>query len=158
MQFIHKTHANNLKIKTDCPYYQESKNCEYYNLVAPNDIVLNVNDNTKIDLSIAAEMLSDNINLPYYLTLSRNTINWPIHLNNDIGIIDAGYRGNLILRFFCFQDKNIPSTIDEDRFLIKKGTLIARITHPRGQKFNVIIVNKLSESERGNNGFGSTGK
>ena len=75
----------------------------------------------------------------------------PLRLANSVGIIDAGYRGNLIGAFDC----KIESfqTTEYDRY--------AQICAPTLCPVYVILVENeqdLEETERGGGGFGSTGR
>ncbi len=69
-------------------------------------------------------------------------------LSNSVGVIDSGYRGEIKLRF-----KHIPGTADYnvgDRV----GQLII-VPYPTIEPED---VTELTESERGEDGFGSSGK
>ena len=67
-------------------------------------------------------------------------------LCNSVGVLDSGYRGELILRFQKFGE-DIYDVGD------RVGQIII-IPHPI---VNVEEVSELGESERGEGGFGSTG-
>lgn len=87
-------------------------------------------------------------------------------LCNSVGVIDSGYRGEIKLRFKRVEMANryyeIPNILREAEiycdgdYLIsdKVGQLII-LPFP---KIEFEIVDKLSNSERGENGFGSSGK
>jgi dUTP pyrophosphatase len=45
----------------------------------------------------------------------------------------------------------------DESFIIKKGDRIAQIVFQKVEKFNLIAINKLSETIRGEGGFDSTG-
>lgn len=68
-------------------------------------------------------------------------------LKNSVGILDSGYRGELILRFHKTGDNiyNIGERVGQ----------IMVLPHPY---IMVKEVSELSETERGEGGFGSTGK
>lgn len=68
-------------------------------------------------------------------------------LGNHVGVIDSGYRGEIILKFRA-TGGNLYNIGD------KIGQLII-IPYP---KIDLIESKSLSESERGTKGFGSTGK
>ena len=75
----------------------------------------------------------------------------PLRMANSIGIIDAGYRGNLMGCFDVMQ-YNIPRTFE-------KGTSLVQICAPSLVPIVVLIEDELDENtERGTGGFGSTGK
>ena len=73
----------------------------------------------------------------------------PLRLSNSIGLIDAGYRGELQAPLDNISDEN---------YLVKAGTRLFQIVNPDLSTFSSInIVDKLSETDRGEGGFGSTG-
>jgi dUTP pyrophosphatase len=91
----------------------------------------------------------------YYLYPRSSISKFPLMLANHVGIIDKGYRGNIMakVRYLQFADPNILGHYD-----IKKGTRLMQICSPDLTPFNVKIVNKLPDSVRGEGGFGSTGE
>lgn len=109
----------------------------------------------KINFGVQCEMIQtkDDITdrLSYILVPRSSTgSKTPLRLCNSIGIIDSGYRGNIM----AFVD----NVSDED-FKISKGDRLFQLCHAQLKKINdVIIVNTLSNSERGEKGFGSSGK
>ena len=66
-----------------------------------------------------------------------------------IGVIDSGYRGELMVP--------VDNMTDED-YYIEKGERLFQIIHPTLQPFEVEMVTGLSSTKRGEGGFGSTGK
>jgi dUTP pyrophosphatase len=76
-----------------------------------------------------------------------------LQLSNSVGVIDSGYRGELQATF-----NKITTTIENQKNDYKVGDRIFQlmvIPHPH---VDFIEVNELSETERGDGGFGSTGK
>lgn len=67
---------------------------------------------------------------------------------NSPGTIDADYRGEL---------KVILVNLSSEPFTIENGERIAQIVLARHEKIQWSEVSSLSESERGEGGFGSTG-
>jgi dUTP pyrophosphatase len=65
------------------------------------------------------------------------------------GVIDAPYRGEIKV---CLQNCDLYEDI-----VIKTGDKIAQILIQEIPHFDLIIVNELSETKRGENGFGSSG-
>jgi dUTP pyrophosphatase len=65
------------------------------------------------------------------------------------GVIDADYRGNVGVVLFNFSDQD---------FQIKIGDRIAQLIIEKIETPEIIEVDDLNNTERGNNGFGSTGK
>jgi len=70
----------------------------------------------------------------------------PLRLANSVGVIDPGYRGNIMGVFDCYKDYDIVS-----------GSRLAQLCASSVFPIFVKPVNELSESNRGENGFGSSG-
>lgn len=70
-------------------------------------------------------------------------------LANSIGLVDQGYSGEILLRF-----KYIPNRAELK--LYKKGDRIGQLVIRKTEKANFVEVNELSETERGDGGFGSS--
>jgi len=75
------------------------------------------------------------------------------------GVIDPGYTGEVSVFFF-----NICGTMDDrgvikkKEVIIKKGDKIAQILFHKGEYPELERINTLPETERGEKGFGSSGK
>lgn len=72
-----------------------------------------------------------------------------VHVLNSPGTIDSGYRGP------C---KVILQNNSDRAYIIEKGERIAQFVIKRAPVANFIEVDTLDDSERGEGGFGSTGK
>ena len=71
-------------------------------------------------------------------------------LVNSVGVIDSGYRGNLMAAFYNTKKEAVT---------INAGDRIVQICLPNlSPKFIVECVEELEETERGEGGLGSTGK
>ncbi|MEE8437600.1 MAG: dUTP diphosphatase [Candidatus Neomarinimicrobiota bacterium] len=85
-----------------------------------------------------------------FLLLPRSSISkTPLRLSNSIGLIDGGYRGEIIAAV-----DNIK-TID---YTVNKGQRLFQLVGMDGSTVRYEIVDTLSETSRGRGGFGSTGK
>ena len=73
----------------------------------------------------------------------------PLRQSNSIGIIDAGYRGHLMVPV---------DNISNEDYIIKSGERLFQIVHPSLEPIKVELVDEVSDTERGSGGFGSTGK
>ena len=71
-------------------------------------------------------------------------------MSNSVGVIDATYRGEVTLKF----KSQLQAYVDEYEIGDRIGQLLI-IPRPYVE---LIEVNELSETSRGNGGFGSTGK
>ncbi len=72
-----------------------------------------------------------------------------ISLVNSPGLIDSGYRGEV-----CIIMINLDKEMD---FTIKKGDKICQLVIKKVEQANLIEVEDLEGSDRGEGGFGSTG-
>jgi dUTP pyrophosphatase len=90
-------------------------------------------------------------------------------LANSVGLCDNGYRGELLFRFkviprlknqkiVAIGEDLVIGTLNEDLILYKKGDKIGQIVIRNTITMAVQEVEELSETERGEGGFGSTGK
>jgi len=90
-----------------------------------------------------------------FYTYGRSSIsNTRFRLANNQGIIDAGYRGNLMAKFDLVYNSNYSK-------LYEKYTRLMQICAPNLIPIYVEIVNRLEDlgepTARGTGGFGSTG-
>jgi dUTP pyrophosphatase len=101
-------------------------------------------------LGIALEIPEGFVGLVFPRSSIRKT---RLQLSNSVGVIDSGYRGELQATF-----NKITTTIENQKNDYKIGDRVVQIMiipHPPVQ---FIEVNELSNTERGEGGFGSTGK
>ena len=137
---LKKLHPNAVKPK----YAKE--NDAGMDLVATS-IIENTSFQITYGLGIAMEIPDGMVGLVFPRSSIRNT---ELMLSNSVGVIDAGYRGELQATF------NKLNGLDSIAYNV--GDRVAQIVivpHPIVQ---FVEVDELSESKRGNGGFGSTGK
>lgn len=86
-----------------------------------------------------------------------------LQLSNSVGVIDSGYRGEIQATFNKifggdrFYDETKITEITSNDFY-KVGDRIAQIMIIPYPPIQFVEVDELSDSERGEGGFGSTGK
>ena len=112
-----------------------------------------------IDMDVKAEMVycdlkGDMLKTTGFTMHPRSSISkTPLMLANHTGIIDSGYRGNLIgaFRAMHFDDTN--------KFDVQKHSRLVQICHPTLCPIYVVLIDKddLSDTARNTGGFGSTG-
>lgn len=86
------------------------------------------------------------------LVFPRSSVrNFPLIMSNSVGVIDSGYRGEVMVTF------NL-TTKEWFADLYKVGDRIAQLIIMPVPLIEYMIVNELSETERGTGGHGSTGK
>lgn len=104
---------------------------------------------------VAAAMTYLGTPAPYLLLARSSTSLTPLRMSNQIGLADAGYRGELIARVDYFGK--------EHEYEIPFGRRLFQIVQHNWLPFdNVVIVNDISQlpaalDNRGEGGFGSTG-
>ena len=76
----------------------------------------------------------------------------PHSLRNHVGVIDSGYRGEIIFKFGW-----VGSSSDEVQ-VYDKGDRIGQIMIMPYPKVEFVESNELNETDRGTGGFGSTGQ
>ena len=85
----------------------------------------------------------------YYLFPRSSISKTPLRMSNSIGLIDGGYRGEIMAS--CDNIKNAP-------YIIKKGQRLFQLVATDSSPISYKIVDSLEDSTRGKGGFGSTGK
>lgn len=86
------------------------------------------------------------------LLFPRSSVSkYDLVLANSVGVVDAGYRGEVKLRFKHLQYAGGFN-------IYKVGDKVAQLIILPIPKIELIEVDELSDSERGEGGFGHTGK
>ena len=98
-----------------------------------------------INLGISCETAEKR---PYFLMPRSSISKTPIRLCNSIGLIDAGYRGEIMAAV---------DNIKHEDFTINSGQRLFQIVAMDGSPLSFELVDELSATGRGAGGFGSTG-
>ena len=97
---------------------------------------------------------------PFYTYARSSLSKTPLRLANNQGIIDAGYRGNLIGMFDCVENSNADFK-GNFNFEMDAYSRVLQICAPGLMPIYVEVVESVSElgpnTSRGEGGFGSTG-
>ena len=139
-------------------YYRKLENKESsdsgVDLISPEEIKVEPNSIETINFDIKCQMIDKSGNfIPYYLYPRSSISKTPLIMANSVGIIDKDYRGNIMAKV-----RNIPNKPNvSDDYLIKKGTRLFQICSHNLSPVKVRVITKLSETSRGEGGFGSTG-
>jgi len=75
-------------------------------------------------------------------------------LANSIGLIDEGYRGEILVRFKVIPADKLRTNVNR----YQAGDRIAQLVIRKTEKATFELVEELEETSRGNGGFGSSGK
>jgi dUTP pyrophosphatase len=124
-----------------------------FDLFTPHKIV-ETGKQFKLNTEIICAMFDSNNNpVSYFLYPRSSIIKTNYRLANSVGIIDSGYRGNIIGAF----DNNSDFSIIIDQY-----SRLLQLCAPNLGPIRVEIVDCLEElseeTSRGSGGFGSTGK
>ena len=115
-----------------------------------------INDTQRetFNFGIKCEMRDSNgNNVPYYLYPRSSISKTPLLLANSVGIIDKDYRGNVMGKVVCL----IPNDQECKEYEVPAGTRLFQICSRDLSPVQVKVIDSLTETERGEGGFGSTG-
>ena len=110
------------------------------------DQIINSGSTEKIHLGISCESSEQK---PYLLMARSSISKTPLRLSNSVGLIDAGYRGEIMAAV---------DNIKEYPYTVEKGQRLFQLVSMSGESVNFTLVEALSDTSRGDGGFGSTGK
>ena len=102
--------------------------------------------------------LFSSINTGFYMYPRSSLSKTELRMANNVGIIDAGYRGNLM---GLFDVVPFMERYDPEAPAVTFGQRITQLCAPGLQPIYVVMVGsleELGETVRGNGGFGSTGR
>lgn len=114
-----------------------------------SDIHIKKGDLVRIPCGISIE-LPNNRYAALIFARSGLGIKHGITLSNGVGVIDSDYRGEIQV--------GLCKIAGEEEYIIKNGDRVAQLIIMKISSANFKLVKNLSNSERGRNGFGSTGK
>ena len=118
-------------------------------LFCPEDILVGPNETIFINFKIKCEVLNNqNKNISWFLIPRSSISKTPLRMANSIGLMDAGYRGDVIAAVDNIKNVN---------YEIKKGQRLFQVCSPNLEDINMELVESLSTTGRGEGGFGSTG-
>ena len=154
---LYKTHIfNHNQTNHDNPYPNSG-----FDLFIPNEQIFDkIFDVKMVDLQIQTQMTIYDQELHkftptgFYLYPRSSIAKTPLLMANNVGVIDSGYRNNVMVALRCFPTNNEGNT-----YTLQKNTRLVQICHPSLQP---IFVQLLEDKERlsltsRTGGFGSTG-
>jgi dUTP pyrophosphatase len=147
---INPEHKDFLETKYECKSNQFKSDIGF-DLFLPEDVSIQPFDTKFINLGIRCEYVSSSgVYYGYHLYPRSSISKTKVRLANSVGIIDPNYRGYLIAAV-----DNISNEVQT----LKKGEryfqlVFVKMENPKYLEF----TDKLSETDRGAGGFGSTGK
>ena len=129
-----------------------------FDLFVPEEVVFAPGERKLVSMRVKAKMdmfnnttTYNNTGACHYWMPPRSSISKTgLILLNSIGVIDKGYRGELMA--FLWNSTDAPVTV-------KKGDRLVQIVAPdMGPILGVMVVDSLDSTARGEGGFGSTGR
>merc|ERR1712032_1524629 len=100
-----------------------------------------------VKLGIAASAWEKGLNVSWLLMPRSSISKTPLRLCNSVGLVDAGYRGEVMAAF-----DNVTSS----DFDVKRGDRLVQAVGFSGRPLSCMTVNDLDSTSRGEGGFGST--
>ena len=116
-----------------------------YDLRTPKRVVLRRHDCVCIDTGVHMEIPKG-----WYGKLeSKSGLNVKHSVVSLGGVIDSGYTGTIVAKLYNFGDED---------HVFEAGDKIVQIVFMQCGNFSLTQFDKLEETDRGDNGFGSSGK
>ena len=109
------------------------------------DQIIKAGETAPLKLQISCETSSGQ---PYYLMPRSSISKTPLRMSNSIGLIDGGYRGEII---------GMVDNIKTEDYQVSAGDRLFQLVAMDGSPITFELVESLSETSRGAGGFGSTG-
>ena len=105
-------------------------------------------DNIVYGTGLAIEIPEGYVGLLYPRSSNSKT---DLYLTNHVGVIDSGYRGEIMFKF-----RPINGIVDA--YIYAVGDRIGQLIIMPYPSIKFVETDELSDSDRGDGGFGSTGK
>ncbi len=109
------------------------------------DLIIPAGATVPLKLQISCETSEGQ---PYYLIPRSSISKTPLRMSNSIGLIDGGYRGEIIA---------MVDNIKSENYTVSLGDRLFQLVAMDGAPITFELVDTLSETSRGSGGFGSTG-
>jgi dUTP pyrophosphatase len=139
--------CNIKKLKDDAVIPTYSKDGDAGMDLTATEIINNTTSQVTYGTGIAVEIPQGYVGLVFPRSSIRKM---ELELSNSVGVIDSGYRGEIQATF------NKTNGLNSVKYNV--GDRICQIMILPYPKISFNVVNELSETERGDGGFGSTGK
>lgn len=101
-------------------------------------------ESAKFDTGVHIELPKNTVGL----LMSKSGLNVKHGLTSE-GVIDVGYTGSIVVKLYNNSGRD---------YLVNKGDKISQLLVVPVVMVDTELVEELEETERGNNGFGSSGK
>lgn len=118
-------------------------------LYTPIDFIIGYGDSKSIDTGVHVEIPNGYVGF----LKSKSGLNVKNNIITE-GVIDAGYTGSIVVKV-----RSVGSVGEyiNSRKVFKKGDKISQLVILPVETVECVLVDSFKETERGDNGFGSTG-
>ena len=114
------------------------------------DVVFAPGERKFVGMGTSAAVIEGDDCAPFWLLPRSSLSKTGLMMMNSVGVIDKGYRGELIAALWNTLDKEVR---------VEKGTRLVQVVSRDMASFSkVMLVDALPLSLRGEGGFGSTGR
>ena len=113
---------------------------------AVEEVTILPGETAKLKLGIKCESETGR---SYYLMPRSSISKTPLRMANSIGLIDGGYRGEIMA---------VVDNIKDYAYTVGVGDRLFQLVSPVAGPISFTLTDSLSETTRGEGGFGSTGK
>jgi len=142
-----KKESEEMRIKVDeqgfIPYRAHSKDAGL-DLMSPERVTLRAQDSVVIDTGVHVELPEGTVGM----IKSKSGLNVKHGITSE-GVIDVGYTGSIKVKLYNFSDED---------YEIQRGDKISQLVIMPMLTPALELVDELEKTDRGNNGFGSTGR
>lgn len=114
-------------------------------LLSPIDVCIPAKSSACIDTGVCIELPQNTVGM----VKSKSGLNVKHGIITLDGVIDVGYNGSIMVKLYNH------SNVD---YFVKRGDKISQLVIMPILTPELELVDELEETERGNNGFGSTGR
>ncbi len=134
-------------------YYQDHSSCHEgdsgLDLFCLEKQIISAGTTERLKFGIACQA-----NSSYYLLPRSSISKTPLRMANSIGLIDQGYRGEIMAAVDHIWRRS--SEPIEDFHIVDPGVRLFQLAFPDLRPIRVVLTNYLSPTSRGTGGFGST--
>lgn len=113
-------------------------------LYSRETVILSARESVKLDTGVHIELPPDTVGF----IKSKSGLNVKHGIVSE-GVIDEGYTGSIVVKLFNNSGRD---------YLVQRGDKISQLVILPVLKPSIEIVGELERTERGDNGFGSTGR
>jgi len=127
------------------PLFKERESDAGYDMATPEELIIYPGDSVFVDLKVAVKIPQGWVGL----LINRSSMAVKFEVVGNLGVIDSGYIGSIRFKAFNHGTEIIG---------IRKGDRIAQLVVVPFYQAGIEYVMDLEETDRGDGGFGSSGR